>query len=320
LAPEATIAGGGPENSFDPESTNNVVYDNYGTIGGGGNNQAGSDNDLTDDQFATVAGGDTNTASGARSAVGGGNQNVASGPTATVPGGSNNAAEGQGSFAAGTAAKAVDDDAFVWNDGTAYHDTTGDGQPDALSSVTPIAADDPTGTGTFTAGATGGVRFITGSNAVTFIGPSSTGWSTACSRTVKTNVDPIDPEAALEGVEEMEVATWEYTDEDGSGAGTTHIGPMAEGFHDAFDVGSSDEHINSINADGAAFAAIQGLAERLDDAQAELDAKDDRIDDLAAETDRLQSENDRLRERLRALESHVGLDDSAATEESVAGD
>ena len=38
---------------------------------------------------------------------------------------------------------------------------------------------------------------------------------------------------------------------------------MAEEFHEILDadVGSSDEHINSLNADSVLFAAVQGLSE-----------------------------------------------------------
>jgi hypothetical protein len=105
----------------------------------------------------------------------------------------------------------------------------------------------------------------------------------------------------LDGVEDLEVATWEYKDDDGEGAGTTHIGPMAEEFHDIVAVGSSDEHINSINADGVLFAAVQGLSERLAE-------KDDRIADLEADRDDLQAENEHLRDRLARIEDHLGLD------------
>jgi DNA repair exonuclease SbcCD ATPase subunit len=64
---------------------------------------------------------------------------------------------------------------------------------------------------------------------------------------------------------------------------------------------------NSINADGVAFAAVQGLSQELDetqaelvDARAELDEKDERIDDL-------ERENAALEARLAAVEEHLGM-------------
>ena len=299
------------------DNTNNVVYDNYGTIGGGGNNQAGSDDgdEQTTDiaeyatvsggkrntasgTSATVGGGRTNTASGEYSTVGGGRENTASGKEATVGGGGGNTASadnatvggGLGNTASGGAATvpggrlgaAEDINSFVYNDGEQYHDI-----PDlsfaGLSSNTAVDGEPVTGANTFSVSATGGVRFITGSAEnpkVTYIPNNSAGWTTTSSRAVKTNIDPVEPREALDGVESMEIATWEYEREDGEGAGTTHIGPMAGDFHDAFAVGSSDEHINSINADGVALAAIQGLSTELDETREELAEKDERIAEL----------------------------------------
>ena len=51
----ATIAGGGPSDTANSSTTNNRVYDNYGTIGGGGDNVTGfNDGDTTNHDFATV--------------------------------------------------------------------------------------------------------------------------------------------------------------------------------------------------------------------------------------------------------------------------
>jgi hypothetical protein len=89
----ATIAGGGPSDLENPSTTNNRVTDKYGTIGGGGGNQAGDGAGTTDDAMcATVAGGYHNTASKSCATVGGGDYNTARGMDATVAGGSENTA------------------------------------------------------------------------------------------------------------------------------------------------------------------------------------------------------------------------------------
>ncbi|MFC3958619.1 tail fiber domain-containing protein [Halovivax cerinus] len=168
-----------------------------------------------------------------------------------------------------------------------------------------------TGAETFHVKATGGVRFITGGG-TTYISGGSTGWSTTSTRSAKTNVEPVEPSAVLEGVESMPVATWEYTGDDGDGAGTTHIGPMAEDFHEAFDVGDSDRHINSINADGVALAAIKGLAERLDE-------REERLDDQRGRLDELEAENEALRERLDALEARRLAADGGDADSGIDG-
>jgi archaellum component FlaC len=321
----------------------NTVGANYTTVGGGFNNAAsgkratvgGGKNNEASGGDSTVGGGRGNEASDGAATVGGGRGNTASQITATVSGGGFNTAGGRGSSVPGGRwGRAEDRLSFVWNDGTFYGSTNG------LSSSEQVASEPVTGSNTFSVSATGGVRFITGGSSVTYIEGRTTGWSTTSTRTAKTNVDPVDPEAILDGVTDMEVATWEYKDEDGEGEGVTHVGPMAEDFHEVVDVGTSDEHINSVNARGVAFGAIQGLAERLSDAHAELDAKErriedlesetertgdridgleadtddllaeldakeERIDDLESETETLREENDRLRERNAELESRT---------------
>ena len=139
----ATISGGG-----NSDYTNDVT-DDYGTIGGGINNQAGNNTGTTGDRaYATVGGGVSNTAagyaatasggsgnsasgyaaangggvnniaSGSYTGVGGGNNNVASGNYATVPGGISNSATTSYTLAAGRRAKANHEGAFVWGDAT----------------------------------------------------------------------------------------------------------------------------------------------------------------------------------------------------------
>jgi hypothetical protein len=86
----ATIGGGG-DSIVGP----NRVTDNFGTVGGGSNNQAGDPADsITNQRFATVGGGRENTASRGAATVGGGVENTASGTGATVSGGTTNAASG----------------------------------------------------------------------------------------------------------------------------------------------------------------------------------------------------------------------------------
>jgi len=321
-ADHATVGGGEDNDAEPPYATVSGGFDNeaggkHATVGGGRLNSASG-------AQSTVAGGDDNDASGMGSSVGGGAGNEAGGPGATVaggagnaadgtnaavPGGSDNNAAGRESVAAGANTHAADDGTFVWNDGSAYHDfpdgleDTPDPADDGFSSAQTVTSSaEPTGADTFHASAQGGVRFVTGPNSVTYIASGSTGWNTTSTRAAKTNVEPVNPEAALAGVESMDVHTWEYRDDDGRGQGVRHIGPMAEAFHDAFDVGETDASINSINADGAAFAAIKGVADRL---EAEVERVRDDLADRDDRIDELEAENERLRERLRAIEDRL---------------
>jgi len=96
----AVIGGGGAS------GWENRVTDAYGTVGGGGNNQAGDNAGTTwDRSFATVGGGYGNTASGNFATVGGGINNRATNPpfgaSPTVAGGGANTASGTASTVGG---------------------------------------------------------------------------------------------------------------------------------------------------------------------------------------------------------------------------
>jgi hypothetical protein len=127
----ATISGGGTSGFI------NQVTDDYGTVGGGRNNQAGDGGSTPDKLCATVGGGSGNIASGSDatvsggwgntasnqlSTVGGGHSNTASGYSSTVPGGDFNMAAGDYSFAAGQRAKinTDHDGAFLFADSSAF--------------------------------------------------------------------------------------------------------------------------------------------------------------------------------------------------------
>jgi hypothetical protein len=49
-----------------------------------------------------------------------------------------------------------------------------------------------------------------------------------------------------------------------------HVGPRAQDFAAAFGVGEDDRHIHVVDASGVALAAIQALAARLAEAEANI--------------------------------------------------
>lgn len=92
----AAAIGGGGRTFGSPGDFSNRVTDNFGTVGGGENNQAGNGNGIVNDAaLATVGGGVGNTASGSGGAtIGGGSNNTASGQAATIGGGVSNVVSG----------------------------------------------------------------------------------------------------------------------------------------------------------------------------------------------------------------------------------
>jgi Chaperone of endosialidase len=94
-------------------------------------------------------------------------------------------------------------------------------------------------------------------------------WTNASSRSLKTAFEAIDPLAVLAKVEDLPVQGWRYKVEDAS---TRHIGPVAEDFQRVFGLGDG-ESIGTVDANGVALAAIQGLVQKMDQALAAKDAE-----------------------------------------------
>jgi len=123
----ATIGGGVANTNTGSASTIgggelNVARTNYATVSGGYRNSASATassvgggylNSASGD-YSVVAGGEQNATGQYWASVGGGAQNAVLGMYGTVPGGFQNTATNR-SFAAGTRAKAVHANAFVWN-------------------------------------------------------------------------------------------------------------------------------------------------------------------------------------------------------------
>src|SRR5262249_1456342 len=78
-------------------------------------------------------------------------------------------------------------------------------------------------------------------------------------RNVKQNFETISPETVLERVNRIPVSAWSY-----QGSDVRHIGPMAQDFHAAFGLGSSDRVIDMVDANGVTMASIQALSARLE--------------------------------------------------------
>jgi len=88
----------------------------------------------------------------------------------------------------------------------------------------------------------------------------------ASDRNQKENIRPVDPREVLEKVAALPIAEWNFkTDTE-----ARHVGPMAQDFRAAFGLGTDDKHIATVDADGVALAAIQGLNQRLNEKDAEI--------------------------------------------------
>jgi len=249
--------------------TSNTASDDYSFVGGGRGNRASN-------PWTTIAGGDYNTASGYASAVAGGQGNEAGGYWSVVPGGTNNVASGDRSLAAGSNASAEHEGCFVWADRSMFGHTFRS-----------------TASNQFSARAQGGVRFVTaidGSGNPTAgvqVAAGGTGWSAISDRNRKENFVSVDTKALVARLAAIPIETWNLKSQDPS---IRHIGPTAQDFRAAFQVGEDSLHINSIDADGVALAAIQGLYKAVQDKDARIATLETRLAELESLVARLSKE------------------------------
>ncbi|HEX9816179.1 MAG TPA: tail fiber domain-containing protein [Candidatus Thermoplasmatota archaeon] len=82
-------------------------------------------------------------------------------------------------------------------------------------------------------------------------------WTNGSSRSFKDGFEEIDKIDVLERLAVLPVTRWRYRGDDKS----EHIGPTAEDFREAFGLGHDQRYITTVDADGVALAAIQGLYE-----------------------------------------------------------
>jgi len=232
---------------------------------------------LASGNFSTAMGYQT-TASGAYSTAMG--YQTTAGGTASLAQGINAKAQGIASTAIGNAVVANGSDSIalgsnVQSDHGAF--IFGDG-----SARTGYASKE----NQFVGIATGGVLFYTDPNYLfgASLAPGSGSWTAFSDRNAKTAVRPVKPREVLEKVIAIPLNTWQYKAQD---AKYRHMGPMAQDFYAAFQLGETDKGIDTVDADGVALAAIQGLnallTEKDEKTAARLEEKDREIASLRAE-------------------------------------
>lgn len=281
----------------------NSIRQTFGFIGGGCYNSAtgtlavvvGGDANIAGGSTSVVGGGRYNEATGYRSVIGGGYgnkatnnyttigggyMNTAGGYAATIPGGYLNAAQSNYCFAAGYRAKAYHSGTFVW----------GDMSNNDVSS---------TNDNSMTFRASGGVRFFSNGSQSSgvYLAPGGTSWAAISDRNAKKNFAPVDSQAVLEQLVAVPVQRWNYRWE--SDDTPRHLGPMAQDFKAAFYPGADNKSITTLEFDGVALAAVQGLNQKL---EAGSQRSEVRIRKLEAENAELRARNDSLNRRLERLE------------------
>lgn len=258
--PDLTIAGGNCRgvNAIDWQiqraASNEVASGDYSGILAGRENRAdGSDSIVVGGRtnralgdFSFIGGGRNNTAVGNYgSVVGGRLNNISStGQQNTIIGGANNVISGTAtnSCVGGTGASASHSGSFVWSDNSG-------------TSTSTIAAN------TFVVRCTGGSKFCTDTTAGQ-AGPGpilSNGdmdWQSSCDRNLKTNITEVDENTILSKLDTLKIYEWSSK---ANPDGARHVSPMAQEFHEVFQLGDSNTRIMGLDLSGISLASIKGL-------------------------------------------------------------
>ncbi len=309
----STVAGGSSNRARENFST---VSGGVGNTAGASSTVSGGSVNNASGSFGSVSGGTGNTASGQGSTVSGGLSNCAGGDLSWA-GGSNvivrvgnevdDAACGPNSGDADG-----DEGTFAWADAQpASFVSTGPNQflvraaggvgintntfPNGaemviqaldnsasfnLRSVSGKEANfalfDTSGTLSLTTSpSTGQSRIIVGGGSGGVASLSNGGtWTNASSRSYKENFGAVNGLEVLSRLVKLPILTWDYK---GSGEGL-HMGPVAEDFKASFGLAGDGKSISTVDADGVALAAIQGLNAKLEAENAALRARLDALE------------------------------------------
>jgi hypothetical protein len=171
---------------------------------------------------------------------------------------------------------------FVWGDGSATA---------SAQTFNAIANNE------FAARASGGFRFRTNLAGTTGCNlPAGSGvFNCTSSRTTKENFLLVDGADVLSRLKGIDVSTWNYITE---GRQVRHMGPMAEDFFKAFQLGTGNTSIGVQDLTGVSLAAIKELNQRTD----QLQQKTAEVEQLREEVNQLRQANGEMERRLATLE------------------
>jgi hypothetical protein len=119
----------------------------------------------------------------------------------------------------------------------------------------------------------------------------ATSFNTTSDRAAKQDFSAVDAQAVLAKVAALPITQWRFKESPGE----LHLGPVAQDFRAAFGLGLDDKSIATVDADGVALAAIQGLNQKLEDRSQKSEVR----------TQKLEAENTALKQELAELKALV---------------
>jgi hypothetical protein len=117
---------------------------------------------------------------------------------------------------------------------------------------------------------------------------SCTGCTISSDRGLKALVSSVDPRTVLDRLAALPIKSWSYKTDSPS---VRHLGPMAQDFRAAFNLGADDKHIDMVDANGVTMASIQALYQMMKE-------KERQNEQLAGEVRQLRAQMTQQQSRL----------------------
>lgn len=115
------------------------------------------------------------------------------------------------------------------------------------------------------------------------------------SRFIKEDFSDINGDDVLAKLDQLPIQEWQYKRDQNE---ARHVGPFAEDFHAAFQLGKDDKHIAPTDMAGLALASVKALNEK----SRQLSERNEKLEEANAS---LRSEIDRIDQKTRRQEEEI---------------
>lgn len=104
-------------------------------------------------------------------------------------------------------------------------------------------------------------------------------------RGLKAGFSAVNTRSVLDRLASIPIQSWRYRSEPET---VRHLGPVAQDFKAAFDLGADDKTIATVDADGVALASIQALYQMMKEKERQIEALTRKVEEQQAQLDRVR--------------------------------
>ena len=120
--------------------------------------------------------------------------------------------------------------------------------------------------------------------------------TTPSDQNLKANFSTINSRIILDRLSAIPIKAWNYKNDEPS---VRHIGPMAQDFRTAFNLGVDDKHIDLIDANGVTMASIQALYQMMQEKDRQIEQQELKNKAQSRQIEQLQVQLDRVKRTIK---------------------